>query len=276
MMRTYRPHLVFHAAAYKHVPLMESNPYEAFKTNVEGTRVVAEKASQYGVERFVLISTDKAVAPVNVMGMTKKIAEEIIQHLASGERERKTRFITVRFGNVLESSGSVVPLFKEQIARGGPVTVTHPEITRYFMTIGEAVRLVLQSAALGSGGEVLVLDMGNPVKILELAKRMIDLYGYKPGIDVDIIFTGLRPGEKLDEELFNPYESIKKTTHTKINIADSNGLSRINVLELLDGMEQMGLPREDGNMKEMLGQLIQSFSAPMKPYAQPPFLDKPA
>jgi FlaA1/EpsC-like NDP-sugar epimerase/lipopolysaccharide/colanic/teichoic acid biosynthesis glycosyltransferase len=268
MMRTYRPQLVFHAAAYKHVPLMENNPCEAFRTNVEGTRVVAEKASQYGVQRFVLISTDKAVAPVNVMGMTKKIAEEIIQHLAHGGREGGTRFITVRFGNVLESSGSVVPLFKEQIARGGPVTVTHPEITRYFMTIGEAVRLVLQSAALGRGGDVLVLDMGNPVKILELAKRMIDLYGYKPGIDVDIIFTGLRPGEKLDEELFNPYESVTKTSHTKINLADSNGSFRTNVLELLDGMEQMGFPREDGSMKEMLGQLIQSFSAPMLPRRQ--------
>jgi FlaA1/EpsC-like NDP-sugar epimerase len=222
------------------------------------------------VERFVLISTDKAVSPVNVMGMTKKVAEEIIQHLANGSREGETRFITVRFGNVLESSGSVVPLFKEQISRGGPVTVTHPEITRYFMTIGEAVRLVLQSAAIASGGDVLVLDMGNPVKILELAKRMISLYGYKPGIDVDIIFTGLRPGEKLDEELFNPHESIKKTSHTKINVADCNGCPRINVLELLDGMEQMGFPREDGGMKEMLGRLIQSFAAPMKPYAQTP------
>ena len=270
MMRTYRPHLVFHAAAYKHVPLMESNPYEAFRTNVAGTRVVAEKASLYGVERFVLISTDKAVGPVNVMGMTKRIAEEITQYLANGRKEEKTKFITVRFGNVLESSGSVVPLFKEQISRGGPVTVTHPEITRYFMTIGEAVRLVLQSAAIGNGGDVLVLDMGEPVKILELAKRMISLYGYKPGIDIDIIFTGLRPGEKLDEELFNPYESVKKTSHTKINLADSNGRPRINVLELLDSMEQMGFSREDGRMKETLGQLIQSFSAPMKPYAQAP------
>lgn len=259
MMRRYRPDMVFHAAAYKHVPLMESNPCEAFRTNVHGTRIVAQQAAKYAVERFVLVSTDKAVNPVNVMGMTKKVAEEIIQYLSLGSNGRGTKFITVRFGNVLESSGSVVPLFKEQIAKGGPVTVTHPDMTRYFMTISEAVRLVLQSAAIGNGGEIFVLDMGGPVKILDLAKRMIGLYGYKPGIDVDIVFTGLRPGEKLDEELFNAHERVKKTSHEKINLADVDGRKRKEVLEMLDTMERAGLPRDTSSVKDALSRLIQSL-----------------
>jgi FlaA1/EpsC-like NDP-sugar epimerase len=265
VMGKYHPQIIFHAAAYKHVPMMEHNPYEAVRTNVYGTRIVAEKAIEFGAERFVLISTDKAVNPVNVMGMTKKIAEEIVIYLASGPASNGTQFMTVRFGNVLESSGSVVPLFKDQINRGGPVTVTHPEMTRFFMTISEAVRLVLQAAAIGKGGEVFVLDMGKAVKILDLAKRMIGLYGYKPGVDIEIIFSGLRPGEKLNEELFNSYETVKETSHDKINMADLNGRARRNVLKLINSMETSGFWENMGDTKRALQILLQVFSEEQPP-----------
>ena len=260
VMEQYHPHVIFHAAAYKHVPLMEDNACEAFRTNVVGTKIVAEKAIGSGAERFILVSTDKAVNPVNVMGMTKKIAEEMIYSLSKDAVGGRLRFIVVRFGNVLESSGSVVPLFREQIEKGGPVTVTHPEITRYFMTISEAVRLVLQAAAVGKGGEVFVLDMGKPVKILELAKRMISLYGYNPGVDIEILFTGLRPGEKLHEELFNTYEKLVKTSHAKIDVANSNGRVRKNVVESLAGLNTPALIGDNTGMKNSLNQLIHSLS----------------
>ncbi|MBI5234178.1 MAG: polysaccharide biosynthesis protein, partial [Deltaproteobacteria bacterium] len=211
----YKPEIVFHCAAYKHVPLMEFNPSEAFKTNVIGTKTVAEVSAECKVERFVLISTDKAVCPVNVMGKTKMLAERIVSNLANIPSVG-TRFMTVRFGNVLESSGSVVPLFNEQIKRGGPLTVTHPEMTRFFMTIPEAVSLVIEASAMGRGGEVFILDMGEPVKILDLAKRILSLYGYRAGVDIDIVFIGLRPGEKLHEELFNSIEKPLRTRHPKI------------------------------------------------------------
>lgn len=222
VMERFRPHIVFHAAAYKHVPLMEDNPYEAFKTNVLGTKIVAERAGQVGVEQFILISTDKAVNSVNVMGITKKRAELLIRNF-SKNLSYVTKYVIVRFGNVLGSSGSVVPLFKEQIKRGGPVTVTHPEITRFFMTIPEAISLILRAAAMGKGEETFVLDMGKPVKILDLAKRLIGLYGYRPGLDIEIVFTGLRPGEKLHEELFSKSERVEATSHPKINKAIMNG-----------------------------------------------------
>ena len=215
---------------------MENNPNEAFRTNVIGTKIVAEKAADFNVERFILISTDKAVNPVNVMGKTKRVAEGIVRYLSN--LSTSTKYITVRFGNVLGSSGSVVPLFKEQIKRGGPVTVTHPDITRYFMIIPEAVSLVLQAATMGNGGEVFVLDMGRPVKILDLAKRMISLYGYRPGIDIDIIFIGLRPGEKIHEELFNADEMIGKTSHPKINMVISNGRVNQNIVEILEKLQE--------------------------------------
>jgi len=261
IMETYKPQIILHAAAYKHVPLMEDNPLEAFKTNVLGTKTIAEKAMKFGVERFVLVSTDKAVNPANVMGMTKKIAEGIVVSFASAfdpPGSSVAKYITVRFGNVLESSGSVVPLFKEQIKRGGPVTVTHPDITRYFMTIPEAVSLVLQATAMGKGGEVFVLDMGKPVKILDLAKRMISFYGYKYGSDIDISFIGLRPGEKLYEELFNGDEIIEKTSHPKINVAISRGKNDITPLqELLNGPF---FYTNDADMRGVINKLARSLS----------------
>jgi FlaA1/EpsC-like NDP-sugar epimerase/lipopolysaccharide/colanic/teichoic acid biosynthesis glycosyltransferase len=216
VMAKFKPEFVFHAAAYKHVPMMERNAREAYKTNVIGTRTVAEAAIRHGAQHFVLISTDKAVEPVSVMGMTKRIAELTLQGLQNGG---PTRLCTVRFGNVLESSGSVIPLFREQIERGGPVTVTHPEATRLFMTIPEAVQLILHAATLGKGGEVFVLDMGKPVRILDMAHALVRLYGFRPGRDIKIVFTGLRPGEKLYEKLFNDNEQIWKTAHTKILMA---------------------------------------------------------
>lgn len=218
----YQPEIVFHAAAYKHVPMLEINAREALRNNVLGTRNVALAADEHRCETFVLISTDKAVNPTNVMGASKRVAEMFCQYM--GRKSEATRFITVRFGNVLDSAGSVVPLFRKQIAAGGPVTVTHPEVKRYFMTIPEACQLIMEAAAVGRGEEVFVLDMGEPVRIRYLAEQMIRLAGKSPGTDVEIVFTGLRPGEKLFEELFHSSETLVQTPHEKLLLARSRSV----------------------------------------------------
>lgn len=213
-----RPQMVYHAAAYKHVPMIENNPFEAISVNVGGTKNIADLAAFFDVEKFVMVSTDKAVNPTNVMGASKRLAEIYTQSL-DGLESCKTRFITTRFGNVLGSNGSVIPRFRTQIKNGGPITVTHPKITRYFMTIPEAVQLVLEAGTMGKGGEIFVFDMGKPIKIIDLAKKMIQLAGLEEGKDIDVVFSGLRPGEKLYEELLSNAEKTLPTHHEKISIA---------------------------------------------------------
>ncbi|MFT5254592.1 MAG: FlaA1/EpsC-like NDP-sugar epimerase, partial [Flavobacteriales bacterium] len=224
IFKLYKPQVVFHAAAYKHVPLMEENPAQAILTNVEGTKNLADLACRHNVVKFVMISTDKAVNPSNVMGASKRIAEKYVQSLQLKNRKENnvmaTKFITTRFGNVLGSNGSVVPLFTKQIANGGPITITHPDIIRYFMTIPEACQLVLEAAAMGNGGEIYIFDMGKPVKIIDLARKMIKLAGFIPDKDIEIKIVGLRPGEKLYEELLNDTSKTVPTHHDKIMIAE--------------------------------------------------------
>jgi FlaA1/EpsC-like NDP-sugar epimerase len=223
VFRDVKPQVVFHAAAYKHVPMMENYPEESIKTNILGTKILADLSVLTNVERFVFVSTDKAVNPTNVMGATKRAAEMYVQalnnFLNTHHRKFHTKFITTRFGNVLGSNGSVIPLFKKQILKGGPITVTHPEITRYFMTIPEACQLVLEAGVMGNGGEIYVFDMGQPVKIVDLARKMIQLSGKKVDEDIKIVYSGLREGEKLYEELLNDSETVKITHHPKIKIA---------------------------------------------------------
>ncbi|MCX7747149.1 MAG: polysaccharide biosynthesis protein [Clostridia bacterium] len=241
----YKPDVVFHAAAHKHVPLMEANPTEAIKNNVFGTLNVAEAADRFGAKRFVLISTDKAVNPTNIMGATKRIAEMIIQAI---DRHSKTEYVAVRFGNVLGSNGSVIPLFKKQIEQGGPVTVTHPEVIRYFMTIPEAVQLVLQAGAMAEGGEIFVLDMGEPVKIYDLAKNLIKLSGFEPEADIKIEFTGLRPGEKLYEELLLAEEGLEATKNDMIHVAKPLFTDFAMLKREIDCMKEVIMTNSEGVM----------------------------
>lgn len=250
----YRPGVIFHAAAHKHVPLMEVNPAEAIKNNVFGTLNMVQCADKYKVKRFVMISTDKAVNPTNVMGATKRIAEMIVQ---TTNNQSKTEFVAVRFGNVLGSNGSVIPLFKKQIEAGGPVTVTHPEITRYFMTIPEAARLVIQAGAMAKGGEIFILDMGQSVKILDLAKDLIRLSGFEPGIDIKIEFTGLRPGEKLYEELLLAEEGVESTRHKSIFIGKP---LEIDYEELQLKIKELGEYLDnDQKVRNYIGKIVGSY-----------------
>jgi len=235
VFRKHKPELVFHAAAYKHVPLLQDQPREAVQNNVLGTYTLAQLALEHHVEKFILVSTDKAVNPTNIMGATKRVSEIICQAFNG---QGRTQFMTVRFGNVLGSAGSVVPIFKAQLEKGGPITVTHPDITRFFMTIPEACQLILQALILGSGGEIFVLDMGEPIKIRFLAEQMIQLAGKKLGEDIEIVYTGLRPGEKLFEELFYPAEILKSTAHPKILQATTLGCDLETLLKRLDQIKE--------------------------------------
>lgn len=255
----YRPEVVFHAAAHKHVPLMENSPGEAIKNNIFGTLNVAMLSSKYNVKRFLLISTDKAVNPTNIMGATKRAAEMIIQSL---NEESKTEFVAVRFGNVLGSNGSVIPLFKKQIEEGGPVTVTHPNIIRYFMTIEEAVGLVIQAGGMAKGGEIFVLDMGEPVKILDLARNLIRLSGFEPDVDIKIVFTGLRPGEKLYEELLMSEEGLLDTKHKKIFIGRPIDFDKNELQKYLIELSNIVLEEDDELIEQAMKNLVPTFISP--------------
>ena len=252
----YHPQVVIHAAAHKHVPLMEQNPGEAIKNNILGTRVIADAADAFGTECFVMISTDKAVNPTSVMGASKRVAEIYIQDL---NKTSKTHFVTVRFGNVLGSNGSVVPIFKQQIAAGGPVTVTHPEMRRYFMTIPEASQLVLQAAAMGNGGEIFVLNMGEPVKIVDLAHELITLSGFRPGEDIEIEFTGLRPGEKLFEELSIEGEDMAATRHPKIAVWKNIPKDRETIRADIEKLLRVAHTQDRSQIVRVLKELVPNF-----------------
>lgn len=252
----YRPQVVIHAAAHKHVPLMEINPGESIKNNVVGTRTIADAADRFGTTNFVMISTDKAVNPTSLMGSSKRIAEMYTQDL---NRTSRTDFVTVRFGNVLGSEGSVVPIFKKQIAQGGPVTVTHPEMKRYFMTIPEASRLVLQAATMGQGGEIFVLDMGEPVKIVDLARELITLSGFRPGADIEIVFTDLRPGEKLFEELRIEGEDMQRTRHPKISVWKNIPMDRDVLRAGIDRLVAVAKTQEHAKIVEEVKKLVPEY-----------------
>ena len=255
IMDMYRPDIIFHAAAYKHVPLMEENPYEALMVNVFGTKNMADLAVKYEVEKFVMISTDKAVNPTNIMGASKRIAEIYIQSLANGT----TRFVTTRFGNVLGSNGSVVPLFRKQIEQGGPVTLTHKDITRYFMTIQEACSLVLEAGAMGKGDDIFVFDMGKPVKIYDLAVKMIRLYGFKPEVDIKIKETGLRSGEKLYEELLTKREELLPTPHPKIMRARVSGMTRMEVTRFIEELSALVIEEDEFLIVKKMKEIVPEF-----------------
>ncbi len=253
----YRPQVVIHAAAHKHVPLMELNPGEAIKNNCLGTQVVADAADRYGATNFVMISTDKAVNPTSIMGSSKRIAEMYIQDLG---RTSQTQFVTVRFGNVLDSEASVVPIFRRQIATGGPVTITHPQMQRYFMTIPEASQLVLQAATMGKGGEIFVLDMGEPVKIVDLATMLITLSGLRPGEDIEIVFTGPRPGEKLFEELRIEGEDMQQTSHPKIRIWKNIPMDRSRLRAGIAELLQLAPRQDHAELAAQIKQLVPEYS----------------
>ncbi len=255
MFDTYKPQVIFHAAAHKHVPLMEADPKEAVKNNIFGTKRLLDFAYEYNLERFVLISTDKAVNPTNVMGATKRTAEMLMQEKS---KESKTIFSAVRFGNVLGSNGSVIPIFKKQIENGGPVTVTHKDVTRFFMTIPEAVQLVIQAGAMANGGEIFILDMGEPVKIMDLAENLIRLSGYKPYEDIEIEVTGLRPGEKLYEELLLDEEGISHTVHEKIFIGQPIAINKESLYQNIEILSKNNASNQE--TKEIIKQIVPTYT----------------
>lgn len=263
VFRKFRPQVVFHAAAYKHVPLMEENPCEAVLVNVIGSRNVADKCLEYNVEKMVMVSTDKAVNPTNIMGCTKRLAEIYVQSLGlaieQGKKVGHTRYVTTRFGNVLGSNGSVVPRFREQIAKGGPVTVTHPEITRFFMTIPEACRLVMEAATISTGNQIFVFDMGESIKIDDLARRMIRLAGYIPDQDIQIQYSGLRPGEKLYEEVLSDYENTIPTEHSRIRIAKVRKYEYADVLAAVMQLEHLSREVEIEDMVMLMKAIVPEF-----------------
>jgi len=271
VFESYKPDVVFNAAAYKHVPLVEENPAEGVKTNVLGTCGLADMAVQYACGKFVQVSTDKAVNPANVMGASKRCAEIYCQNLHT--KQENTAFITTRFGNVLGSAGSVVPLFQKQINQGGPVTVTHPDMTRYFMTIPEAVSLILQAGSMGTGGEIFVLDMGEPMKIVDLAEQMIRLSGLEPGRDIEIDFTGLRPGEKLYEELFHEQEALVGTEHPKIMLSASREVDwqwmQTTMAELRAACEKRDVEKVRGLLKTLVPEFVSDCSSESSQRASP-------
>lgn len=263
--RNWKPQVVFHAAAYKHVPLMEENPCEAVLTNVYGTRNVADKCIEYDVEKMIMISTDKAINPTNIMGCTKRIAEIYVQSLGlaveNGLHKGKTKFVTTRFGNVLGSNGSVLPRFYEQIMKGGPVTVTHPDINRFFMTIPEACRLVMEAATMSPGNQICVFDMGEPVKIDHLARTMISLMGYVPDKDIKIIYTGLRPGEKLYEEALSNEENSLPAFHERIRLAKVREYNYQDALDFVSELEVLARKVEIWDMVRLMKQVVPEFKS---------------
>ncbi|NTV58748.1 MAG: polysaccharide biosynthesis protein [Deltaproteobacteria bacterium] len=254
----YQPQVVFHAAAYKHVPMMELQPWKAVKNNILGTRHVMDLSREHGVERFVLVSTDKAVRPVNVMGASKRVAELLVQN-QNGCDSARTKFITVRFGNVVGSVGSVVPLFKKQIERGGPVTVTHPDVTRYFMTIPEACQLILQAGAMGEGGEIFILDMGTPVRIVDMARDLIRLSGFEPDVDIKIEYVGLRPGEKLFEELITSGEGIVPTNHEKIMVLRGKTCDQERLNVVIEELTKLALEQNGAGIRAKLQEIVEDY-----------------
>ena len=270
VFRTWHPQVVFHAAAYKHVPLMEENPCEAVLVNLYGTKNVADKCLEYGVEKMVMISTDKAVNPTNVMGCSKRLAEIYVQSLGlaieKGERQGKTKFVTTRFGNVLGSNGSVIPRFRDQIAKGGPVTVTHPDICRFFMTIPEACRLVMEAATMSNGNQIFVFDMGEPVKIDLLARRMITLAGFTPGKEIKIIYTGLRPGEKLYEEVLSDKENTLPTFHERIRIAKVREYDYANASKAADDLTDLARKVEIIDMVRYMKRIVPEYKSENSKY----------
>lgn len=267
MFTRYAPHAVFHAAAFKHVPMLERNPWQAVLNNIYGTQILIQKSIQHNVERFVFVSTDKAVRPTNIMGASKRVCELLVQAHTSTSHG-KTKMVAVRFGNVVGSAGSVIPLFQEQIRNGGPITVTHPEITRFFMTIPEAAQLIIQAGALGTGGEIFILEMGTPIRIVDLAKDLIRLSGKEPERDIAIRFTGLRPGEKLYEELITEGEDVVTTEHKKIMVIKSNGFTGHNgqenyrkwLLGNLNEIHEMARVQDSRSIRESLQKLVPEFN----------------